>query len=409
MKRIAVVGAGVSGLTAAYRLADKFDVTLYEKGDYLGGHVHTHQLEIDGQKRAVDSGFIVYNDRTYPQFMALLKELGCDGEPTEMSFSLKRKNLEYNGHSLKTLFAQKSNLFRPKFWQMLRDILKFNAAARQLDADSTETLIQFCRRERFGEAFISDYLVPMAAAIWSTGDDEILAFPMGMLCQFFNHHGLLDVKNRPQWYVVKGGSNQYVNAMGHRLGHVHLASTVTSIARSSHGVLVTAGPQAEMFDEVVIACHSPQALAILADASTAEREVLGAIRYSKNEVLLHQDATVMPRRLAAWASWNYHAQADSNKASLTYYMNRLQNFESSQPVLVTLNDTGNVDANLVLKRLQYEHPVFDVAMLAAQQRHSEISGVNRTHYCGAYWRYGFHEDGVVSALRVVSELAAKYD
>ena len=249
----------------------------------------------------------------------------------------------------------------------------------------------------------------MAAAIWSTGDDEILAFPMGMLCQFFNHHGLLDVKNRPQWYVVKGGSNQYVNAMGHRLGHVRLASTVTSIARSSHGVLVTAGPQAEMFDEVVMACHSGQALTILADASTAEREVLGAIRYSKNEVLLHQDATVMPRRLAAWASWNYHAQADSNKASLTYYMNRLQNFESSQPVLVTLNDTGNVDANLVLKRLQYEHPVFDVAMLAAQQRHSEISGVNRTHYCGAYWRYGFHEDGVVSALRVASELAAKYD
>ena len=404
MKTIAVIGGGISGLTAAYRLAANFKVTLFEQNDYLGGHTQTHRLVIDGQPRSIDTGFIVYNDRTYPNFMALLKELDCEGQPTEMSFSLKRPNLEYNGHSLKTLFAQKSNVLRPRFWRMLRDILRFNRAAKEVAPNDTESLIEFCRREGLGDGFIFDYLVPMAAAIWSTGDEGILSFPIGMLAQFFSHHGLLDLKDRPQWYVVKGGSNQYVKAIRHRLHDVRLESPVRCLERRPHEVLVTVGEQTKAFDEVVMACHSGQALEMLADASTAEREVLGAMRYSGNDVLLHQDARVMPARRDVWASWNYHAPLGATQASLTYDMNRLQSFASSQPVLVTLNDTGVINHDLVLKRLHYEHPVFDAAMLAAQRRHAEISGINRTHYCGAYWRYGFHEDGVVSALRVVDRL-----
>lgn len=406
MKKIAIVGGGISGLTVAERLAEHFEVTLFEQNDYLGGHTQTHRLDIEGCPRAIDTGFIVYNDRTYPNFMALLARLGCEGQPTEMSFSLKRPNLEYNGHSLKTLFAQKTNLLRPRFWKMLWDIVKFNRIARSVLASDPEALIDFCRRENFGDAFIFDYLVPMAAAIWSTGDDGILGFPIGMLTQFFNHHGLLDLKNRPQWYVVQGGSDQYVKVIRDRLQDLRLGAAVLAVTREQTRVLVTAGTTVEAFDEVVFACHSDQALAVLTDASEAERDVLGAMRYSGNEVVLHQDASVMPVRPEIWASWNYHASLGATRASLTYYMNRLQGFASTQPVLVTLNDAGRIDENLVLKRLYYEHPVFDAPMLAAQGRHAEISGVDRTHYCGAYWRYGFHEDGVVSGLRVVDRLVA---
>jgi len=298
MKKIAIVGGGISGLTVAERLADQFEVTLFEQNDYLGGHTQTHRLEIDGSSRAIDTGFIVYNDRTYPNFMALLARLGCEGQPTEMSFSLKRPNLEYNGHSLKTLFAQKTNLLRPRFWKMLRDILRFNRIARLVLATDPEPLIDFCRREKFGDAFIFDYLVPMAAAIWSTGDDGILAFPMGMLSQFFNHHGLLDIVNRPQWYVVQGGSDQYVKVIESRLQDLRLGCPVLAVTREKTRVLVTAGATktVEAFDEVVFACHSGQALAVLTDASSAEREVLGTMGYSGNEVVLHQDASVMPVR-----------------------------------------------------------------------------------------------------------------
>ncbi len=406
MKKIAIVGGGISGLTVAEQLAEQFEVTLFELNDYLGGHTQTHQLEIEGCSRAIDTGFIVYNDRTYPNFMALLARLGCEGQPTEMSFSLKRPNLEYNGHSLKTLFAQKTNLLRPRFWKMLRDILRFNRIARLVPASDAEPLIDFCRRQNFGDAFIFDYLVPMAAAIWSTGDEGILAFPIGMLSQFFNHHGLLDLKNRPQWYVVQGGSDQYVKVIRDRLQDLRLGCPVLAVTREKSRVLVTTEAGVEAFDEIVFACHSGQALAVLTDASSAEREVLGAMGYSRNEVVLHQDTSVMPVRPKVWASWNYHAPLGASRASLTYYMNRLQGFESNQPVLVTLNDVGSIDESLVLKRLHYEHPVFDAAMLKAQGRHAEISGVDRTHYCGAYWRYGFHEDGVVSGLRVVEALVA---
>ena len=406
MKTIAVIGGGISGLTVAYYLSGRCDVSVFERNDYLGGHTHTHEIEVDETTVAVDTGFIVYNDRTYPHFMALLNSLEVRGQPTEMSFSLKRPHLEYNGHNLRTLFAQKSNVLKPSFWGMLMDILRFNRSARTLDAQETMSLRDYCLRENFGKAFMDDYLVPMAAAIWSTGDAEILDFPMGMLAQFFLHHGLLDLKDRPQWYVVEGGSAQYVKAMAGRIGSVRTSSAVTNVRRAPDGVYITVGSKIERFDEVVFACHAPQSRSLLEDATAAESEILGDMRCSHNTVALHQDANVMPKHRAVWASWNYHATQGSTQAGLTYYMNRLQNFETTLPVLVTLNEVDSIDPARLIKTLNYAHPIFDQNMLRAQRRHAEISGRQRTHYCGAYWFNGFHEDGVVSALRVVREIEA---
>ena len=409
MKRVAVIGGGISGLTVAYYLSGRCDVSLFERNDYLGGHTHTHTIEVDGSTLAVDTGFIVYNDRTYPNFIALLDSLGIRGQPTEMSFSLKRPHLEYNGHNLRTLFAQKSNVFKPRFWGMLLDILRFNRSARTLDAHETTSLRDYCVRENYGQAFMSDYLVPMAAAIWSTGDADILDFPMGMLAQFFLHHGLLDLKNRPQWYVIEGGSAQYVNAMVGQIGSVRTSCAVTQVRRADDGVYISFAGKTERFDEVVFACHAPQSRSLLEDPTAAESEILGDIRCSQNTVALHQDASVMPNRSAVWASWNYHASQGAARAQLTYYMNRLQNFETSLPVLVTLNEVDSIDPARLIKTLSYAHPIFDRKMTSAQQRHSEISGHHRTHYCGAYWLNGFHEDGVVSGLRVVREIEATLD
>ena len=406
MKQIAVIGGGVAGLTAAYYLREIAEVTVYEANEYLGGHTQTHVIAMDGKTQAVDTGFIVFNDRTYPQFEALLDRLGCEGQKTEMSFSLKRPGFEYNGHNLNTLFAQRRNIINPVFWRMLVDIMRFNRLARRLDSESQETLGDFVKRHKFCRGFIENYLVPMAAAIWSSGDAQIYEFPIGMLAQFFHHHGLLDLKNRPQWYVVKGGSNQYVKALQKHLQNVRLQSPVQRIRRTAEGVQVTTEQHVELFDEVVIACHSPEALAMLEDPSPEEVSVLGAMRFCENNVTLHQDSSVMPQRNTAWASWNYHGPADGQQTALTYYMNRLQGFESRLPVLVTLNDFGGIAEDRVIKRLKYEHPVFDTAMLTAQKRHAEISGVRSTHYCGAYWRYGFHEDGVMSAQRVVDAVKA---
>jgi uncharacterized protein len=400
MAKIAVIGSGIAGLTSAYLLAQQHQVTVYEASNYLGGHTHTHAIELDGKPVTVDTGFIVYNDRTYPNFIRLLDRLGCTGRATEMSFSVNRPGLEYNGHNINTLFAQRSNLVNARFLGMLLDILRFNRNVPSIGNEDDRILGEYLSDEHYGEAFQQDYLVPMAAAIWSTGDTDVRHFPIRSLAHFFVNHGLVDLKNRPQWRVVTGGSNSYVKAMQSQIGEVKLRSPVNRILRASDHVLVESQGQQLQFDEVVIAVHSDQALRLLGDPSREELEILAPMRYSSNEATLHTDNSLLPKRRLAWASWNYHAGKQKEKATLTYNMNILSHIESDRDVLVTLNDDGQIDPEKVLETLRYDHPVFNQEMIASQHRHAEISGVNRTHYCGAYWRYGFHEDGVVSALNV---------
>jgi uncharacterized protein len=400
MAKIAVIGSGISGLTSAYLLAQKHQVTVYEANDYLGGHTHTHLIELAGKTLAVDTGFIVYNDRTYPNFIRLLEKLGCSGRPTEMSFSVKRPGLEYNGHNVNALFAQRSNLVNVRFLGMLRDILRFNRKASAIGSDDRRSLGEYLSDEHYGTAFREDYLIPMTAAIWSTGDADVIHFPIRSLAQFFVNHGLVDLKNRPQWRVVTGGSHSYVKAMQSQIGEVKLGSPVDRIDRAAEHVLVRSKGQEHRYDEVIIAVHSDQALGLLGDPSLVELEVLSPMRYCSNEVTLHTDSSLLPKRKLAWASWNYDAGLQKEKATLTYNMNILAGIESNKDVLVTLNDEGKIDPTKILRTARYDHPVLNQQMIASQDRHAEISGVNRTHYCGAYWRYGFHEDGVVSALDV---------
>ena len=400
MAKIAVVGSGISGLTSAYLLSRDHQVTVYEASDYLGGHTHTHVIELEGRQLNVDTGFIVYNDRTYPNFISLLDQLGCTGLATEMSFSVNRPGLEYNGHSINTLFAQRRNLVNPRFLGMLLDILRFNRNAPAIGIEDDRSLGEYLSDEHYGAAFQQDYLVPMAVAIWSTGDTDVRHFPVRSLAHFFVNHGLVSLKNRPQWRVLAGGSHSYVKAMQSKIGEIKLSTPVNRIERAAEHVLLEAKGEERRFDAVVIAVHSDQALGLLEDPSPQELEVLSPMRYSSNIATLHTDSRLLPKRKLAWASWNYHAAKQREKATLTYNMNILSHIESNSDVLVTLNDAGEIDSEKILKTVHYEHPIFNHEMMLSQNRHAEISGVNRTHYCGAYWHYGFHEDGVVSALNV---------
>ena len=409
MAKVAVVGSGISGLTCAYLLRNDHDITLFEKNDYLGGHTHTHEIQID-LPTTVDTGFIVYNDRTYPNFIKLLRELDCAGVPTEMSFSLRDEaaDMEYNGHNLDSLFAQRKNLFRPSFWLMIRDILRFNKMAKTIDPGE-KNLDEFIAEHRFSKIFASRYLYPMAAAIWSTGDEAIGQFPIRSLIDFFVNHGLVDLKNRPQWFVVKGGSNQYINAMLPHLKDIRLSTGVKRIVRSTSAVLIETEANTEAFDEVILACHSDEALQLLAEPSLEEQQILSAIRFSKNTAYLHTDRSRLPNRPKAWASWNYSIPRNktADQARLTYNMNILQHIPSRTQVLVTLNDP-DIKPDTMIKTIEYSHPFYDAHMVKAQDRHGEISAQNSTHYCGAYWHYGFHEDGVKSALRVCQELGVRW-
>ncbi|MBV1878913.1 MAG: FAD-dependent oxidoreductase [Pseudomonadales bacterium] len=408
MKKIAIIGGGISGLVCTYLLNSKHQVTLFEANDYLGGHTHTHQIQVEQQAVTVDTGFIVYNDRSYPNFMRLLARLGCSGRATEMSFSVKHDaiNLEYNGHSINSLFAQRRNLIRPGFYRMVRDILRFNKLAKEIEASETTTLGEYLDQHHFSQEFREHYILPMAAAIWSTGDNAVQHFPVRALATFFLNHGLLDLKNRPQWYVVEGGSNSYIKAMHADLGNYHLNTPVLAVQRFADHVTVITASGEQQFDEVIFANHSNQALDILKDPSTAEREILGDIQYTPNTAYLHTDATLLPKRRLAWASWNYNLdKTTQDQASLTYNMNILQHIKTTTPVLVTLN-SERIATDKIIAQFDYSHPYYNHAALAAQQRHSDISNTNRTHYCGAYWRYGFHEDGVISALRVCEEFGA---
>ncbi|UCA12477.1 FAD-dependent oxidoreductase [Aeromonas enteropelogenes] len=416
-RKIAIVGSGISGLTAGFLLHKQHDITLFEAAPTLGGHTATVDVEQGGRRYAIDTGFIVFNDRTYPNFLALLARIGVARQPAEMSFSVKSpEGLEYNGHNLDTLFAQRSNLLSPRFYGFVAEILRFNREARAwlvdhqtLDVGSELTLGDFLQAGEFSDYFARHYILPMGAAIWSSTLADMRAFPLGFFLRFFAHHGLLEVANRPQWYVIPGGSREYIGPLtAGLLSQIRLACPVAGIRRVTNGVIVQSRDGEEHFDEVILACHSDQTLALLADASERERAILGAMPYQANDVWLHTDATCLPVRRKAWASWNYQLGDDDGARPLvSYNMNILQGVSSPEPFCVSLNPAGRVDESKVLRRFVYYHPVFNQSSIAAQQRRPEICGQRHTHFCGAYWYNGFHEDGVRSALDVARRFGAE--
>jgi uncharacterized protein len=404
--RIAIVGSGIAGNVAAYHLHREHEVTVYEAAAHIGGHSHTHALQLGGRHRvSVDTGFIVYNDLTYPHFAALLRELGVASEDTSMSFSVRndRKGLEYNGTTLNTLFAQRRNVMRPSFLAMVRDILRFNREAPRVlrPGMGEQPLGELLRSGRYSRPFVDDYIIPMGAAIWSTDPRSMLSFPARFFVRFLLNHGMLSIDDRPQWRTVSGGSARYVEKLTAPFrDRIRLRTPVEWIRRQPGSVhLKASGHDAQRYDAVFLACHSDQALRLLADPTAAEREVLGAIPYQRNEAVLHTDTRLMPRRRLAWACWNYHHLPDnSGPLALTYNMNMLQNLDVPETLLVTLNRCEVIDPERVILRATYEHPLFTPASVAAQSRQRELNGARGTYYCGAWWRNGFHEDGVVSAL-----------
>ena len=419
--RIAIIGSGISGLTLAHHLYKNHDITVFEANSHIGGHTHTHAIDLFGESYQVDTGFIVFNDRTYPHFNQLLDELKVPWQPSSMSFSVRNEatGLEYNGTTINSLFSQRRNFFKPSFYGMISDILRFNKESLALlEAGDEISLGDYLTQNHYKPLFINNYIVPMGAAIWSTDAAQMMDFPARFLVRFFHHHGMLTVNNRPQWRTIAGGSARYVEALTEPFKtKIKLNTPVASVRRLKDSVLLKPQHGEELtFDYVFFACHSDQALSMLdGNASAAEREILGAIPYQENSIYLHHDRSLLPKRKLAWAAWNYHVTDHksslasnkvqvinhlpvTNKVQVTYNMNILQNLKSPEPILVTLNHTNLINPAKVIKRLKYMHPVYTIAGAAAQARHAEISGVNRTGYAGAYWRNGFHEDGVASAL-----------
>lgn len=410
--RIAVVGAGVSGLVAADALRHEHEITVFEAGDRAGGHSHTVRVETATGPRDVDTGFVVFNRATYPEFCRLLERLGVGSQPTGMGFSVsdRRSGIEYAGETPAGLFAQRRNLLRPAFLRMVSDVLRFNREAESLAArlGPEASLGDLCATGGFSAAFRDLYLVPMGAAIWSSNERDMLAFPARFFVRFFRNHGLFEPPGRQlQWRVVSGSSKNYVDALVRPFAHrLRLRTPVQRVRRVPDGVEVRTDGASERFDEVVFAAHADQALRLLADATPLERQVLSAFPYQRNEATVHTDTRVLPRRRRAWASWNYHVPADRDEpVRVTYDMSRLQGLDTREPVLVTLNDPGTLDPARVIARIPFDHPVFTPGSVAAQARHAEVSGSHRAHFCGAYWRNGFHEDGVVSGLAVARAFA----
>jgi predicted NAD/FAD-binding protein len=435
--RIAVVGSGIAGLGAAHRLAPHCDVTVFEADARLGGHAHTVDVTLPGPggdiTHGVDTGFLVFNERTYPRLIALFAELGVAVAKSEMTFSVQApradgSRLEWSGTNLNTVFADRSNLLRPRFHGMLMDLLRFNRLAtalaeRGIDAELARPLDEFLADHRFGAAFRDDYLLPMIGCIWSCSTGQMLRFPVGTLIRFCHNHGLLQVRERPQWFTVTGGSRQYVDKLAARIGQVRLATPVLGVARdlsreagfgASHGGRVSVRTHAgiEWFDDVVLATHAPQTLAMLTDASIDERRVLGAIDYQANEAVLHTDERLLPRRRAAWAAWNYQrdvaAGSNDQNVCLHYLLNQLQPLPWKQSVIVSLNPLHPPREERVIRRIAYAHPVFDNAAIAAQSRIAALQGRSHVWFCGAWTGYGFHEDGLKSGQAVAERLLQRH-
>ena len=403
--KIAIIGSGVAGNVVARRLHRAHDITVYEAASHIGGHTHTHSVEQAGRRYEVDTGFIVFNDRTYPHFIALLDELGVASQESSMSFSVRNEasGLEYNGTTLNTLFAQRRNLLRPSFLGMIRDILRFNREAPAMLAERGGELPlgELLARGRYGRAFVEHYIVPMGASIWSSDPASMLEFPARFFVRFLHNHGMLTVNDRPVWRTIRGGSARYVEKLTAPFRErIRLNTPVEWMRRLPGSVIVKArGSEALRFDAAFLSCHSDQALRLLADPSRVERDVLGAIPYQTNEAVLHTDTRLLPKRRLAWAAWNYHVlPEDRGPIALTYNMNILQRLDAPTPFLVTLNRSEAIDPARVIKRITYHHPLFTPSAVAAQARQRELNGAHRTYYCGAWWSNGFHEDGVVSAL-----------
>lgn len=410
--RIAIVGTGISGLVAAHHLHRRHEVTVYEAAARIGGHTHTITVDDPAGEQAIDTGFIVFNDRNYPRFEALLDELGVAAKPSHMSFSVSdgRGGFEFSGTPW-GLFARPAHLLSPAFIRMLRDWRRFNRLAPGLiEMNGTApSLGAWLEREGFSPHFIDRLIVPQASAVWSADPNQMWSFPASFMAEFFGNHGMYSLRDRPRWRTVRGGARSYVDAItAPWRDRVRTAAPVRRIERLPDEVRIEAdGRETEGFDRVVIAAHSDQALSLLADPSEAEREVLGAIPYQANDAVLHTDASLMPRRRAAWSSWNFHlTEAPPARTTVTYWMNHLQRLRARHQYFLTLNRDDAIDPEKVIRRFTYDHPVYTAAGVAAQARRGEVSGVRRTHYCGAYWGWGFHEDGVVSGLRVCEEVAA---
>jgi uncharacterized protein len=415
IRKIAVIGSGISGLSAAWLLSQQHDVTLFEAGEKLGGHTNTVDVTVDGLTHPVDTGFLVFNHKTYPNLTALFAHLDVASVETEMSFavSLDTPDLEWAGSSLATVFGQKRNLVRPAFWQMLADILRFNReSVAWLDSlpDEDLSLRDYLQRGGYSRAFTDWYLLPMGAAIWSCPTGSMLDYPLATFVRFCRNHGLLQVFDRPLWRTVQGGGRAYVNKLAAQIGHDHirLATPVRRVERCADGIRLTLPKGDENFDQVVLACHSDQALALLGDtASAAEQQVLSAIRYQPNRAVLHTDAALLPRDRSLWSAWNYSAGEDAGAGcpvSVSYLINRLQPLPFATPVVVSLNPERAPAPEKVLAEFSYAHPLFDGPAIAAQARLPEIQGVDRLWYCGAWGGYGFHEDGLRSGLQVAAAL-----
>jgi predicted NAD/FAD-binding protein len=412
--RIAGVGSGIAGMAAAWQLARDHSVVLFEADSRLGGHTHTHTVQREGRSFQVDSGFIVHNPENYPLLTAMFRELGVETQPTTMSFSVHsdRTGLEYNAGTLNGLFCQRRNLLRPRFYRMVADILRFyREAPALLEGDAQgPALGDYLREHRYSPMFIDEHLIPMASALWSSPSDRVLQFPARYLAQFMANHHMLSAGARPTWRVVKGGSSAYIRALESRWRvEARLASSVQSVRRVEGGVEITTPHYAETFDQAVLACHSDQALKLLDQPSEREREVLGAIRYQPNETVLHTDARLLPKNPRAWAAWNAHIPIEpSADCTVSYCMNLLQGLTSREPFVVTLNRSAAIDPSKIIARMRYAHPEYTHASVAAQGRRGEINGVDRIWYAGAYWGWGFHEDGIRSAVDVVRALGVHW-
>jgi predicted NAD/FAD-binding protein len=411
MKNIAIIGSGISGLTAAYLLAKKNHVTVFEKEPIIGGHTATVDIVKTGIDYSIDTGFIVFNDKTYPNFLALLDEIGIGKQATEMSFSVHncQTGMEYNGHNLNTLFAQRSNLFKPRFWLLVKEILRFNKLCKSIYDKNIYlpglTLGDFLTEHQFNSFFAEHYILPMGAAIWSSSLSQMEDFEFRFFVQFFHNHGLLNIQDRPQWYVIPEGSRSYLSPLCAPFkDDIQLNADILGITREQGKVQLHFKNGIEQeFDEVVIACHSDQALALLNDATEDEKSILSDMPYSKNSVILHTDESLLPDRKSAWASWNYQLSQDRAKpASVTYNMNILQGLESEHTFCVTLNQKQDIQPDSILREFTYYHPIFSATSISAQQKRALICGKQQTHFAGAYWHNGFHEDGVRSAVEVAS-------